>query len=122
MTTTWAKLAEAVRHLEEPFRRSEIIGWFRRHHPEVNEGVNAPARGLPDVVLVSCTKPQASARRSGGTALPRFELRQGDRVRRAARGAVEGQLLAELDPPLNLRGVPPTPLRRRLSQLRRGLR
>jgi len=30
-------LAECVSQLDEPFRRSEIIGWFRRHHPDVNE-------------------------------------------------------------------------------------
>ncbi len=33
----WSKLAKCVQHLDEPFRRSEIIGWFRRHHPEVLE-------------------------------------------------------------------------------------
>jgi hypothetical protein len=37
MATIWEMLAESVRQLDEPFRRSEIIGWFRRHHPEVNE-------------------------------------------------------------------------------------
>ena len=35
-------------------------------------------------------------------------------------GALERQLFAEIDPPLNLRGLPNTPLRRRLSQLRRS--
>jgi len=30
-------LEECAGQLDEPFRRSEIIGWFRRHHPEVNE-------------------------------------------------------------------------------------
>jgi hypothetical protein len=32
-----AMLAECVGQLDEPFRRSEIIGWFRRHYPHVNE-------------------------------------------------------------------------------------
>jgi hypothetical protein len=34
-------LAECVGQLDEPFRRSEIIGWFRRHHPQVNESTLA---------------------------------------------------------------------------------
>lgn len=35
--TVWALLEECTGQLDEPFRRSEIVGWFRRHHPEVNE-------------------------------------------------------------------------------------
>jgi len=35
--TIWEQLEECVGLLDEPFRRSEIIGWFRRHHPDVNE-------------------------------------------------------------------------------------
>jgi hypothetical protein len=35
--TVWSMLEECVSQLDEPFRRSEIVGWFRRHHPEVNE-------------------------------------------------------------------------------------
>lgn len=35
--TIWELLEQCVRQLDEPFRRSEIIGWFRRHHPEVLE-------------------------------------------------------------------------------------
>jgi hypothetical protein len=35
--TVWSILEECVGLLDEPFRRSEIIGWFRRHHPEVKE-------------------------------------------------------------------------------------
>jgi hypothetical protein len=34
--TVWSMLEECVGQLDEPFRRSEIIGWFRRHHPDVN--------------------------------------------------------------------------------------
>jgi hypothetical protein len=34
-------LEECVGQLDEPFRRSEIIGWFRRHHPDVNEAMLA---------------------------------------------------------------------------------
>lgn len=30
-------LEECVSQLDEPFRHSEILGWFRRHHPEVKE-------------------------------------------------------------------------------------
>ncbi len=35
--TVWSMLEECVGQRDEPFRRSEIIGWFRRHHPDVNE-------------------------------------------------------------------------------------
>jgi hypothetical protein len=34
-------LAECVGQLDEPFRRSEIIGWFRRHYPQVKESTVA---------------------------------------------------------------------------------
>lgn len=34
-------LEECVGQLDEPFRRSEIIGWFRRHYPRVNESTLA---------------------------------------------------------------------------------
>lgn len=36
--TIWEKLAECVQVLPEPFSRSEIYSWFRRHYPEVNQG------------------------------------------------------------------------------------
>jgi hypothetical protein len=39
--TVWSLLQECAGQLAEPFRRSEIIGWFRRHHPEVNEATLA---------------------------------------------------------------------------------
>lgn len=39
--TVWSMLEECVSQLDEPFRRSEIIGWFRRHHPGVNESTLA---------------------------------------------------------------------------------
>jgi hypothetical protein len=39
--TVWSLLEECIGQLDEPFRRSEIIGWFRRHHPEVNESTLA---------------------------------------------------------------------------------
>ena len=39
--TVWSMLGECVGQLDEPFRRSEIIGWFRRHHPDVNEATLA---------------------------------------------------------------------------------
>ena len=35
--TIWDRLQECVGQLSEPFRASEIIGWFRRHYPEVKE-------------------------------------------------------------------------------------
>lgn len=41
MATVWEMLAECVRQLDEPFRRSEIVGWFRRHYPEVKESTLA---------------------------------------------------------------------------------
>jgi len=34
-------LEECAGQPSEPFRRSEILGWFRRHHPEVNEATLA---------------------------------------------------------------------------------
>jgi hypothetical protein len=37
IVTVWSMLEEAVSQLDEPFRNSEIIGWFRRHYPEVKE-------------------------------------------------------------------------------------
>ncbi len=37
----WSMLEECVSQLDEPFRRSEIIGWFRRHHPDVKESTLA---------------------------------------------------------------------------------
>jgi hypothetical protein len=39
--SVWSMLAECVGQLDEPFRRSEIIGWFRRHYPQVNESTLA---------------------------------------------------------------------------------
>ena len=39
--TVWSLLEQCARQLDEPFRRSEIVGWFRRHHPEVNEATLA---------------------------------------------------------------------------------
>jgi hypothetical protein len=39
--SVWSMLEECVGQLNEPFRRSEIVGWFRRHHPEVRESTLA---------------------------------------------------------------------------------
>lgn len=33
----WERLDECVHVLSEPFRASEIVGWFRRHYPDVKE-------------------------------------------------------------------------------------
>ena len=33
----WSMLEECVSQLDEPFRRSEVVGWFRRHYPDVKE-------------------------------------------------------------------------------------
>jgi hypothetical protein len=30
-------LEECISHLQEPFKHGEIMRWFRKHHPEVNE-------------------------------------------------------------------------------------
>lgn len=35
--TIWDRLAECVGLLSEPFEASEIVGWFRRHYPDVKE-------------------------------------------------------------------------------------
>ena len=37
IVSVWSMLEECVRQLDEPFRRSEVMGWFRRHYPEVKE-------------------------------------------------------------------------------------
>jgi hypothetical protein len=39
--TLWSLLEECISQLAEPIRRSEIVGWFRRHHPQVNEATLA---------------------------------------------------------------------------------
>jgi hypothetical protein len=39
--TVWSLLEECVSQIDEPFRRSEIVAWFRRHHPEVSEATLA---------------------------------------------------------------------------------
>lgn len=35
--TIWEMLEECVRSGSSPMRASEIVGWFRRHHPDVKE-------------------------------------------------------------------------------------
>lgn len=35
--TIWERLTDCVAQLDEPFRASEIVGWFRRHHPNIKE-------------------------------------------------------------------------------------
>lgn len=35
--TVWLMLEECVAQLNEPFRRTDIVHWFRRRHPEVKE-------------------------------------------------------------------------------------
>lgn len=35
--TIWERLEECVQYLAEPFRASEIVGWFRHHYPDVKE-------------------------------------------------------------------------------------
>jgi hypothetical protein len=35
--TVWSMLEECVVQMDEPFRRSEMVGWFRRHYPDVKE-------------------------------------------------------------------------------------
>lgn len=35
--TIWDRLEECVQYLSEPFRASEMVGWFRRHYPDVKE-------------------------------------------------------------------------------------
>lgn len=39
--TVWEKLTECVSQIDEPFGRSEILGWFRRHYPDVKESTLA---------------------------------------------------------------------------------
>jgi hypothetical protein len=35
--SVWSMLEECVSQLDEPFRKSEIVGWFRRHYPDIKE-------------------------------------------------------------------------------------
>jgi hypothetical protein len=37
IVSVWSMLEECVSQLDEPFRKSEIVGWFRRHYPDVKE-------------------------------------------------------------------------------------
>jgi hypothetical protein len=39
--SVWSLLAECAAQLDEPFQRSQIVEWFRRHHPEVLESTLA---------------------------------------------------------------------------------
>jgi hypothetical protein len=41
IVSVWSMLEECVRQLDEPFRKNEIVGWFRRHHPDVKESTLA---------------------------------------------------------------------------------
>jgi hypothetical protein len=66
MATIWEMLAESVRQLDEPFRRSEIIGWFRRHHPEVMRRASphtSGGGGRPQQGFVRLSFPLARASR-----------------------------------------------------------
>ena len=40
--TVWSMLEQSFGQLNEPFHRSEIIGWFPRHYPDVNDATLAP--------------------------------------------------------------------------------
>jgi hypothetical protein len=35
--TVWSMLDECVAQLDQPFRRTDIVAWFRQHYPEVRE-------------------------------------------------------------------------------------
>lgn len=35
--TVWSMLEQRVNQLDEPFRRSEVVGWLRWHYPHINE-------------------------------------------------------------------------------------
>ena len=80
----WSMLEECVRQLDEPFRRGEIIGWFRRHHPDVKESTlaahiqaatanaanraqNNPLVHAPPVVAARRSRPVCQGRAAGGT-------------------------------------------------------
>jgi hypothetical protein len=41
IVSVWSMLEECVSQLDEPFRKSEIVGWFRRHYPDVKESTLA---------------------------------------------------------------------------------
>lgn len=60
--TIWYQLAKCVNQLDEPFRRSEIIGRFRRHYPDTKES--------------SLTAHIQSATANGGYATGQFTSRQ----------------------------------------------
>jgi hypothetical protein len=54
--TVWALLEECAGELAEPFRRSETVGWFRRHHPEVNTATLAAPIQAATVNAASCAQ------------------------------------------------------------------
>lgn len=35
--TVWSLLEECIRRLDEPITRGDVLEWFRKHHPWVNE-------------------------------------------------------------------------------------
>lgn len=59
--TIWERLTECVAQLDEPFRASEIVGWFRRHHPDVKEqSLRAHIQGATSNATVESRGPFAS--------------------------------------------------------------
>lgn len=59
--TIWERLSACVAQLDEPFRASEIVGWFRRHHPDVKEqSLRAHIQGATSNATVESRGPFAS--------------------------------------------------------------
>jgi Holliday junction resolvase-like predicted endonuclease len=59
--TIWERLTDCVAQLDEPFRASEIVGWFRRHHPDVKEqSLRAHIQGATSNATVESRGPFAS--------------------------------------------------------------
>lgn len=59
--TIWDKLAECVSTLNEPFSRQEIVSWFRRHYPDVNEQSLSP-----HIQFATSNAPERSRRQAWG--------------------------------------------------------
>ena len=72
LMTIWQMLEQCVSLLDEPFRRSEIVGWFRRHHPEVKEQslgahIQGATAGAPGRGPFESRRPSLSASTTGST-------------------------------------------------------
>lgn len=94
--TIWGRLEECVQHLSEPFRGSEIAGWFRRHYPDVDEGsLRTHIQGATSNV---------SAESRGGFARRRPLITRIDRGLYTRYDRENGPVATEVQPPRERKG------------------